>query len=221
MLTRKKLSTADPLTLFGEDKSERYFNAEERHASLTRTLLSKPDDSPVWIFAYGSLMWNPVIDYVEKCKGKLPGWERAFCMKLNSGRATPEKQGRMLALVPGKFTEGLLYRLDQEGLYETLTMLWLREMSTASYQVTWQKVILEDDNHVWALVFVMSSRHRTYEHHYQPEDIARFIATASGPIGTNADYLFRLKECLASLDIEDPYVESMANSVSQISVRGE
>ncbi len=34
---------------------------------------------PVWVFAYGSLMWNPEIAFAEARPGFLHGYHRSFC----------------------------------------------------------------------------------------------------------------------------------------------
>lgn len=216
MLTRSLLASTEPLELFGEDKEQRYFTAEERQTSLKNVLSIKPDDCSVWVFAYGSLIWNPIIDYAECCKAHLDGWTRAFCMKLNSGRATSDRPGRMLALVPGQGSSGLVYRLHDENLEESLSLLWTREMSTDSYRARWERVTLSDGSSVIALVFVMSCHHSTYDKAYQTEDIAGKIALASGPLGSNADYLFMLQDSLKKLNIQDDYIDSMAIAVTKL-----
>ncbi|VFS63416.1 Uncharacterized protein involved in cation transport [Raoultella planticola] len=60
----------------------------------------------VWIFGYGSLMWNPALEYRETCTGTLPGWHRAFCLRLTAGRGSACQPGRMLALKEGGRTTG-------------------------------------------------------------------------------------------------------------------
>lgn len=94
------------------------------------------DDGSVWIFGYGSLMWNPALEYRESCTGTLPGWHRAFCLRLTAGRGSATQPGRMLALKEGGRTTGVAYRLPDDTLEEELTLLWKREMITGCYLPT-------------------------------------------------------------------------------------
>lgn len=101
MLTRDFLMKADCKTAFGAIEESLLWSAEQRAASLAATLACRPDDGPVWIFGYGSLMWNPALEFVESATGTLPGWHRAFCLRLTAGRGSACQPGRMLALKEG------------------------------------------------------------------------------------------------------------------------
>ena len=85
MLTRDFLMTADCKTAFGAIEESLLWSAEQRAASLAATLACRPDDGSVWIFGYGSLIWNPALNYRESCTGTLPGWHRAFWLRLTAG----------------------------------------------------------------------------------------------------------------------------------------
>ncbi|EZR20512.1 cation transporter ChaC [Klebsiella pneumoniae UCI 64] len=101
MLTRDFLMNADCKTAFGAIEESLLWSAEQRAASLAATLACRPDDGSVWIFGYGSLIWNPALNYRESCTGTLPGWHRAFCLRLTAGRGSACQPGRMLALKEG------------------------------------------------------------------------------------------------------------------------
>ena len=73
---------------------------------------------------------------------------------------------------------------------EELTLLWKREMITGCYLPTWCKLELDDGRTVNALVFIMDPRHPLFEPDTSAQVIAPLIARASGPLGTNAQYLF-------------------------------
>ena len=110
MLTRDFLRNADCKTAFGSIDESMLLTSEQRSASLDCTLARRPDNSPVWIFGYGSLMWNPVFDSDEARPATLNGYHRAFCLRLTSGRGTHSQPGRMLALKEGGRTTGLAFR---------------------------------------------------------------------------------------------------------------
>ncbi|EEV1192103.1 gamma-glutamylcyclotransferase, partial [Escherichia coli] len=81
MITRDFLMNADCKTAFGAIEESLLWSAEQRAASLAATLACRPDERPVWIFGYGSLMWNPALEFTESCTGTLVGWHRAFCLR--------------------------------------------------------------------------------------------------------------------------------------------
>ena len=69
---------------------------ENRQAVLKGRL-----NSDLWVFAYGSLIWDPAV-YIEEYRyGTLNSWRRSFCMRLEGGRGTPGKPGLMAALDEG------------------------------------------------------------------------------------------------------------------------
>lgn len=74
---------------------------EERRRSLTEMLSQHVPGQSVWVFGYGSLMWNPAFHYAEKCSGLVHGYHRSYCMWTAGGRGTPALPGLMLALDQG------------------------------------------------------------------------------------------------------------------------
>src|SRR5215468_1437406 len=66
---------------------------------------------PLWVFAYGSLMWNPGFAVRETQAARLHGFHRAFCIYSEHYRGTPEKPGLILGLLPGGACRGLAHRL--------------------------------------------------------------------------------------------------------------
>ena len=80
-------------------------------ADLEAALASHPPGEDVWLFGYGSLMWNPAMEFAESRPAVVRGWHRQFCLWLHGGRGTPEKPGLMLALERGGSCAGLLFRI--------------------------------------------------------------------------------------------------------------
>nr|WP_205246410.1 MULTISPECIES: gamma-glutamylcyclotransferase [unclassified Enterobacter] len=204
---------ADCKTAFGAIEESLLWSPEQRSASLAATLACRPDQSPVWLFGYGSLMWNPAFEFEESAPGMLVGWHRAFCLRLTAGRGTACRPGRMLALKEGGRTTGLAYRLPEAGLEDELTLVWKREMITGCYLPTWCKLELDDGRMVNALVFIMDPRHPLYEADTRAETIAPLIASASGPLGTNAQYLFSLEQEMKKHGMKDDCMSELANQV--------
>jgi len=213
VLTRDFLRNADCKTAFGSIDETMLLSSEQRLASLDCTLAKRPDQSPVWIFGYGSLMWNPIFESEEACPATLNGYHRAFCLRLIAGRGTQAQPGRMLALKEGGKTTGLAFRLPEDKLREDLELLWKREMLTGCYNPTWCELELSDGRTVTALVFIMNPLHPLFEADTSYKVIAPLIARASGPLGTNAQYLFSLEEELKNYGMRDDCMSELVNQV--------
>jgi cation transport protein ChaC len=216
VLTRDFLQKADCKTAFGIIEEALLLTPEQRRASLQSTLERRPDNSPVWIFGYGSLMWNPIFEAEEVRPATLSGWHRAFCLRLIAGRGTVAQPGRMLALKEGGQTTGLAFRLPEDRLHEELELLWKREMLTGCYLPTWSELTLENDEKVTALAFVMDSQHPFFEADTRSQIIAPLIACASGPLGTNAQYLFALEQELNNYGMHDECMVELVHQVRQL-----
>jgi len=216
MLTRDFLRNADCKTAFGSIDESMLLTPEQRAASLSCTLVRRPDNSPVWIFGYGSLMWNPVFDSEEARPATLHGYHRAFCLRLTSGRGTHAQPGRMLALRDGGKTTGLAFRLPEDTLLDELELLWKREMLTGCYRPTWCELNLDDGCKVTALVFIMDPSHPQYEADTDYQVIAPLIAQASGPLGTNAQYLFALEKELNNYGMRDDCMSELVKQVRML-----
>lgn len=99
MLTRELLESGAYLAAFKNTPEITWWTEAQIDESLRATLAQRPDpDAPVWLFAYGSLIWNPAFHFVEKQRATLQGWRRSFCMRLIAGRGCSNNPGRMLAL---------------------------------------------------------------------------------------------------------------------------
>lgn len=216
MLTRDFLQKADCKTAFGIIDESLLLTPEQRRTSLACTLSRRPDNSPVWIFGYGSLMRNPIFEAEEVRPATLFGWHRAFCLRLISGRGTSSQPGRMLALKEGGQTTGLAFRLPEDRLHEELELLWKREMLTGCYIPIWSELTLDNGDSVTALAFVMDPCHPFFEADTRSQVIAPLIACASGPLGTNTQYLFALEQELNNYGMQDDCMVELVKKVRQL-----
>ena len=71
--------------------SLRVMSDDERRRSLDATLAAQPTSGDVWLFAYGSLIWNPAFHYIERQPVLIRGWHRQFCLSTPIGRGTPAR----------------------------------------------------------------------------------------------------------------------------------
>ena len=64
--------------------------SEDELARSRNAVLDGHDGGDIWVFAYGSLIWNPAFHYVERRQTRLHGYHRKFCLRTHIGRGTPE-----------------------------------------------------------------------------------------------------------------------------------
>src|SRR4051812_26487656 len=103
---------------------------DEDYQALVDSLLAAAPEGGFWAFAYGSLIWNPAFDFVDKRVAVAHGWRRAFCLGWDYRfRGNSEQPGLMLALDRGGSCRGVVYRLPEDSLRENLALLVRREMS--------------------------------------------------------------------------------------------
>ena len=175
---------------------------EELLHSIRQTLQQKSSDQ-LWVFAYGSLIWNPLFEYLERCVVTIEGWQREFCLFAPVGRGTIENPGLVLGLKPGKSCQGVAYRLPiNEDLESELLLLWRREMVVGSYIPTW---VTAQSNHqqIEVLTFMVNSQHPVYVDNLSIEKTVESLATAKGILGSSAEYLDCTVQGLSAEGIED------------------
>ncbi|WP_170610857.1 gamma-glutamylcyclotransferase [Ruegeria arenilitoris] len=182
-------------------------NHDDREANR-QTVLAGRWDQDLWVFAYGSLIWDPAVYVEEYRRGVLSGWSRSFCMLLEGGRGSHDRPGLMAALDEGGQCDGLVFRIATELVDRETRFMWHREMFAGAYC----PVFLEVDTpqgQVEALVFVMDQTNRRYSPHLTIEEAARMIAVAEGGLGPNFDYLQSLVSHLDELDIHDDEMKQL------------
>jgi cation transport protein ChaC len=194
----------------------RYFlTHEERAASLRETLQEWTPGEDVWMFGYGSLMWNPAFHFVEKRTAKIVGWKRSFCFWTPLGRGSPEMPGLMLALEAeaGCGCEGVAYRIAADAVETELAIVWSREMLSGVYKAVWVEAEDREGRRFRALTFVVNPEHPQYAGGLPIEVKARHIAFAEGRLGPCRDYLSATAEQLAGLGVSDPYIDALGAEV--------
>jgi cation transport protein ChaC len=161
---------------------------EARAASLDATLERVARDEDVWVFGYGSLMWNPAFRHVERRPARLAGWHRRFCFWNTFGRGTPENPGLTLALERGGSCLGLALRIAAPEVRSELTVLWNREMLSGSYLPRWVR-LTGPAGSITAVTFVANRAHDRYAGRLPVERVAERLARARGPLGEGREYL--------------------------------
>lgn len=174
-----------------------------------------PDD--LWIFGYGSLIWDPGFTPVEAVRARLSGWHRSFCMRSIHFRGTPAAPGLVLALdaAEGAFCAGLALRVAPCEAEAVLAELRARELISYAYLERRLPVALEDGRMVEAITYVIDRSGAQYCQ-LAPEEQAHIIAQAVGGRGPNRDYLFNTAAHLAKLGLHDRELEALVSRVRAI-----
>lgn len=168
----------------------------------------------VWVFAYGSLIWDPAVVVDEIRHAVLEGHRRSFCFLLDGGRGSPEAPGLMAALDedPGHRCEGLAMRIPAALAEEETHRMWMREMVTGIYRPRWFEVSTPQGP-VEALTFLSDPEHHRYVGDMPRPDRAKLIAVAEGILGTNLGYLENLLDQLGALGLRDPEMTELHDMV--------
>ncbi len=156
--------------------------------------------APVWIFAYGSLMWNPEMRFAERLPARVHGYHRSFCLYSPEYRGTREKPGLVLGLDRGGSCRGIAYRLPQATLAAEIDLIWTREMTGFVYHMTPVKIATARGP-VGGYAFTVRRDSRDYAGRLAHDAAARIIATSRGDRGTGRDYLANTVRHLEELGI--------------------
>jgi cation transport protein ChaC len=188
---------------------------DEIERSIDETLACRPAGTPLWIFAYGSLMWNPGFAFVAKHVATVYGFHRSFGLWSRINRGTPERPGLVLTLSRGGSCRGLLLRPTASLSRKELTALWRREMSLRSYEPRWLDCHA-GAGRIPALGFVANPSCSGHGGRLPVETVVEALATARGRGGSNAEYLFQTQSVLEAHGIRDERVRRLAERVKAV-----
>ena len=179
-------------------------------ASRHATLGGRDAAQDLWIYAYGSLMWDPAVHFEEVRRARVPGHQRRFTFRTHIGRGSPAFPGLMLSIEvrPG-VCEGLAFRIAAEHVELETAILWRREMLRGAYTPRLLPMATPQGD-ITALVFVSNPAHPDHVGELALHETARTIARAEGVMGRNRDYVEQLARQLAGLGIVDPYIDALA-----------
>ena len=158
----------------------------------------------LWVFGYGSLLWNPGFAPVEAVRARLADYHRSFCMLSIHHRGTEADPGLVLALdaAPGGACTGLAFRVADSDAERVLADLRARELISSAYVERHVPLSLDDGRQIEALAYVIEPGHVQYCQ-FDLETQAQMIARASGGRGPNDEYLYNTAAHLDQMGIED------------------
>lgn len=187
---------------------------EERSESCARMLEGIGPDKDVWVFGYGSLMWNPAIHYAERQPCLLRGWHRSFCLWTPVGRGSPDNPGLVLGLDRGGSCCGIVYRIAAANRETELPLLWRREMVADGYEPRWVTVQCHAGS-ARAITWVINRQGERYAGKLPIETIAKHLATAEGRLGSSREYLENTIAHLDQLGIKEGPLHTVCEGVRE------
>ncbi len=155
-----------------------------------------------WVFAYGSLIWNPDFDFTERHRVRVYGYHRAFCISSTRYRGSPDAPGVVLGLDRGGSCQGVVYRMAPGQEPEIVEALYQREMFNRVYEPKLLPVGLGDGRVVRAVTFIARREHPSYLRVSRAE-ILRRLSSCRGGRGLNRDYAVNTWLALRDWGIED------------------
>jgi cation transport protein ChaC len=167
---------------------------------------------PIWIFGYGSLMWNPEFDFDTKHVAGVHGYHRKFCLWSRINRGTPEKPGLVLGLDRGGACRGIAYRIGRALRAATIAYLRAREQVTMVYREAWRDVLVagEPERRVRALVYVVDRGHPQYAGRLDLDQQLHFVRQGHGSSGANPDYVLATVAEIEAQGIRDTDLHLLA-----------
>src|SRR5262245_33955078 len=178
--------------------------------------LTDPAAGDLWVFGYGSLMWRPGFDYVERLDARLTGAHRALCVYSFVHRGTPERPGLVLGLDHGGTCRGIAYRVSAAKRADTVAYLRAREQVTAVYRESMRPIWLEGDprRRVRALCYMVDRGHTQYAGRLSLEQQLHHVRQGHGHSGANRDYVIATVGALEQLGYRETELHLLAERLS-------
>ena len=174
----------------------------------------KPEEAAgdLWVFAYGSLMWRPGFDYLERRPARVIGAHRSLCVLSHRHRGTPERPGLVLGLDRGGTCRGIAYLVAEAKRAATVAYLREREQDTKVYREAMRTIWLlgEDERQVEALCYVVDRAHPQYAGRMSLDQQLHHVRQGHGQSGANRDYVLSTVQELESLGFRDAGLHLLA-----------
>ncbi|CAG9175189.1 Glutathione-specific gamma-glutamylcyclotransferase [Cupriavidus laharis] len=183
--------------------------------SLRDALASRPDDcalhGDVWVFGYGSLIWNPMVVHTERQRATVHGYHRGFYLYSRINRGTWDNPGLVLGLDRGGCCHGMVFRIPSHMVEQEFRLLWRREMLTGAYHPRWLRIRTGTADGYGgpeqrALAFVMNREHEGYAGRLPDASVVERLRHAVGLYGPAREYLQQTLLGLATNGVDDPYL---------------
>jgi glutathione-specific gamma-glutamylcyclotransferase len=175
-------------------------------------LRPEPIKDDLWVFGYGSLMWQPGFEFVEQVPARLIGEHRALCVYSFDHRGTPEKPGLVLGLDRGGACRGIAFRVTAKLRNDTVSYLRSREQTTNVYREVMRSVWLENEarQRVSALAYIVDRGHVQYAGRLSLTEQLRFVRQGHGRSGNNRDYVLSTVKSIEAQGFRDSQLHQLA-----------
>ena len=170
--------------------------------NLSHSLSNWNGVDDLWVFAYGSLIWRPSFEWVERRRVTLRGYHRELCLWSHDHRGSPDAPGVVFGLNRGGSCPGVAYRVAAAQVRETFEALWVREMSAGAYVPRWVRCCDGQDS-VQALAFLLNRQCTHYTGELAEDHLLAVIRRAVGMSGRCLDYVLHTHAALHEHGIED------------------
>jgi cation transport protein ChaC len=172
-------------------------------------------DRDLWVFAYGSLIWDPAFHFTEVRTARVFGYRRRFCLETILGRGTPDCPGLVAGLDPGGECSGLAFRLARETLETETWVLWRREFLLPSYVPRFVGAMTAQGP-IEALTCVVDPTAPNYRPDLEESEMVGMLATARGFLGSSLEYVESLAENLTAAGLTDPALNRICALAQQV-----
>jgi cation transport protein ChaC len=183
-----------------------------RGQKAVKELVDRLNPGDLWVFGYGSLMWNPGFDFVERVSARLIGLHRALCVYSFVHRGTPERPGLVLGLDRGGMCRGIAFRVPAALHQKTVEYLRAREQVTTVYLETMRRIELEEEarRQVRALCFIVDRSHVQYAGRLTLAECVHHVRQGHGRSGANRDYVLETVQALEALGYRESALHLIA-----------
>ena len=215
-ITREMLQNWRVASLARErDGAEASIASEDQLLESRRLVIADDADvSDFWVFGYGSLIYNPIIEHSHRAIASIYGYHRRFCLWTKIGRGSPDCPGLVLSLDRGGSCKGVAFRLNPQNAIAELDLLWRREMMTMAYRP--RLISLHTDIGLKrGLAFVANPARSAYAQPMPFEATVEVVAHAAGFNGPCREYLYDTVKGMQACGIRDRQLEKLAAAVQQ------
>lgn len=190
----------------------RVLSDDERNRSLRESLAHWTPGEDVWVYGYGSLIWRPEFEFLERRAALLYGYHRSLCLWSRINRGTPEQPGLVFGLDSGGSCKGVAFRISGDDVPEVFDALWRREMPSGAYTPRWLSC-KTDAGLITALTFVMNRNTDAYVPHMPLEQLVSVIKAAHGINGPCIEYVIETAHALKKSKIKDKRLQSVIEAL--------
>jgi cation transport protein ChaC len=174
------------------------------------------ESGDLWVFGYGSLMWRPGFEVLERVPAKLMGMHRALCVFSFVHRGTPERPGLVLGLDRGGMCRGVAFRVAASARDKTIAYLRAREQVTSVYREAIRRIELEDEarRQVRALCYIVDRGHVQYAGRLTVDQSLHYVRQGHGRSGQNRDYVLETVRALEALGYRETDLHLLAERLN-------